>query len=102
MNGIRHMRGLDGIRALSVAAVLIYHLGTTGGRQFLPGGFLGVDVFFVLSGFLITSLLLAEQDKTGTISVRHLLPTPRQAPDARPVRRADRRRRHRQPVPARR
>jgi peptidoglycan/LPS O-acetylase OafA/YrhL len=70
VNGIRHMRGLDGIRACSVAAVLIYHLGTTGGRQFLPGGFLGVDIFFVLSGFLITSLLLAEQDKTGTISVR--------------------------------
>jgi peptidoglycan/LPS O-acetylase OafA/YrhL len=70
VNGIRHMRGLDGIRALSVAAVLIYHLGTTGGRQFLPGGFLGVDIFFVLSGFLITSLLLAEEERTGTISVR--------------------------------
>ncbi len=70
MNGIRHLRGLDGIRALAVAAVLVYHLGTTGSRQLLPGGFLGVDVFFVLSGFLITSLLLAEVEQTGTVSVR--------------------------------
>jgi peptidoglycan/LPS O-acetylase OafA/YrhL len=70
VNGMRHLRGLDGIRALSVVAVLVYHLGTTGGRQFLPGGFLGVDVFFVLSGFLITSLLLAEAEASGTISLR--------------------------------
>jgi peptidoglycan/LPS O-acetylase OafA/YrhL len=70
VNGIRHLRGLDGIRALSVIAVLVYHLGTTGGRQILPGGFLGVDVFFVLSGFLITSLLLAEAEHSGTISLR--------------------------------
>ncbi|HET9516914.1 MAG TPA: acyltransferase, partial [Actinoplanes sp.] len=70
MNGIRHLRGLDGIRALSVISVLVYHVGTTGGRQLLPGGFLGVDVFFVLSGFLITSLLLAEAEQSGTISLR--------------------------------
>jgi peptidoglycan/LPS O-acetylase OafA/YrhL len=69
VNGIRHLRGLDGIRALSVIAVLVYHLGTTGGRQLLPGGFLGVDVFFVLSGFLITSLLLAEAEQSGGISL---------------------------------
>jgi peptidoglycan/LPS O-acetylase OafA/YrhL len=70
VSGMRHLHGLDGIRALSVVAVLIYHLGTTGSAQFLPGGFLGVDVFFVLSGFLITSLLLAEAEATGTISLR--------------------------------
>jgi peptidoglycan/LPS O-acetylase OafA/YrhL len=56
---------LDGVRALAVAAVLLYH----GGVAWLPGGFLGVDVFFVLSGFLITSLLLAELRGTGRIDL---------------------------------
>jgi peptidoglycan/LPS O-acetylase OafA/YrhL len=56
---------LDGIRAVAVAAVLAFH----GGVAFLPGGFLGVDAFFVLSGFLITSLLLAELASTGTIGL---------------------------------
>ena len=54
---------LDGVRALAVAAVLLFH----GGVAWLPGGFLGVDAFFVLSGFLITSLLLAEHRQTGRI-----------------------------------
>jgi peptidoglycan/LPS O-acetylase OafA/YrhL len=54
---------LDGLRALAVSAVLLFH----GGVSVLPGGFLGVDAFFVLSGFLITSLLLAEQAATGGI-----------------------------------
>jgi peptidoglycan/LPS O-acetylase OafA/YrhL len=68
--------GLDGVRALAVVAVMVYHLGTTGltigsgGRLPAPGGFLGVDVFFVLSGFLITSLLLGEVAGTGRISIR--------------------------------
>ncbi|SDT59870.1 acyltransferase family protein [Actinoplanes derwentensis] len=64
------IRGLDGIRALSVAAVLAYHVGTAGGPTVLPGGFLGVDVFFVVSGFLITSLLFGEAAKHGRISLR--------------------------------
>ena len=48
--------GLDGVRALAVSAVVVFHLGAT----WLSGGFLGVDVFFTLSGFLITSILLTE------------------------------------------
>ncbi len=57
---------LDGIRAVSIALVLVFHLGA----PWLPGGYLGVSVFFTLSGFLITSLLLAERADTGRIDVR--------------------------------
>jgi peptidoglycan/LPS O-acetylase OafA/YrhL len=65
----RHAPGLDGIRALAVAAVFAYHIGTTGGGSALPGGFIGVDVFFVLSGYLITSLLIVEFRNTRRISI---------------------------------
>ncbi|UZN04741.1 acyltransferase family protein [Cellulomonas sp. S1-8] len=56
-----HLRGLDGVRALAVVAVLLYHLGVPWAR----GGFLGVDVFFVLSGFLVATLVLDEVEATG-------------------------------------
>ena len=56
-----YLPGLDGIRAVAVTAVLLFHLPA----RLLPGGFLGVDVFFVLSGFLITTLLLGELEATG-------------------------------------
>lgn len=56
--------GLDGLRAIAVALVLAYHLFP---QWLFAGGFVGVDVFFVLSGFLITSLLLAERARTGRI-----------------------------------
>lgn len=56
--------GLDVIRALTVAAVTIYHADV---QHFLPGGFLGVDVFFLITGFLITRLLFRELDISGTI-----------------------------------
>ncbi|GAA0227940.1 acyltransferase family protein [Cryptosporangium japonicum] len=65
--GGHYIPALDGIRSLAVLAVLLYH----GGVTFLPGGFLGVDVFFVLSGYLITSLLLTEHDRTGTLRLRN-------------------------------
>ena len=57
------IEGLDGLRALAIAGVLVYHLNAS----WLPGGFLGVDVFFVVSGFLITTLLVREHHRTGRI-----------------------------------
>lgn len=56
-------RGLDGLRAIAVILVLIYHLAP----GILIGGYIGVDVFFVISGFLITALLLREHEATGTM-----------------------------------
>ncbi len=60
------MTGLDGVRALAVIAVLLYHLEV----GWLPAGFLGVDVFFVVSGFLITSLLVADIRRFGHFDVK--------------------------------
>src|SRR5262245_58600865 len=65
----RHAAGLDGIRALAVAAVFAYHIGTSGGGSAFPGGYIGVDIFFVLSGYLITSLLIVEFRRTRRISI---------------------------------
>src|SRR3954449_12176794 len=60
------VRALDGLRGLAVAGVLAYHCGFGWAR----GGFLGVSLFFTLSGFLITSLLLAERSEHGRIGLR--------------------------------
>jgi len=59
----RHLRGLDGLRAFAVIAVILYHLSP----GLAVGGYLGVDIFFVISGFLITALLLRERASTGRI-----------------------------------
>ena len=75
---IAYQPALDGVRALAVVAVLLFHAEVAG----FSGGYLGVSVFFTLSGYLITSLLITEHAKTGTISmsgfyarrVRRLLP----------------------------
>ncbi len=63
--GIGYLPGIDGLRALAVIGVLAYHLDA----PWAAGGYLGVEVFFVVSGFLITSLLLAEDHDTGTIDL---------------------------------
>ena len=63
--GNGRVAALDGIRALAVLAVLAFH----GGMPWARGGFLGVDAFFVLSGYLITSLLLTEWQHTGRIAM---------------------------------
>lgn len=61
----RYLPGLDGLRAISVIGIIIYHLNA----QWLSGGFLGVDTFFVISGYLITSLLLFEYENYGRIDL---------------------------------
>jgi peptidoglycan/LPS O-acetylase OafA/YrhL len=64
----RRRAPLDGLRALAVAAVLLYHFGG-GATSVVRGGFLGVDLFFVLSGYLITGILVREHDRSGRIDV---------------------------------
>ncbi|MGA0183771.1 MAG: acyltransferase family protein [Candidatus Nanopelagicales bacterium] len=59
-----YLPGLDGLRAVAIIGVLLYHAGI----DWMPGGFLGVDVFFVISGFLITSLILEEYDRSGRVN----------------------------------
>src|SRR4029453_4748939 len=63
---LSYVPGLDGIRALAVLAVVVYHADAA----WLPGGFLGVEVFFVVSGYLITSLLLSEYRAAHTVDLK--------------------------------
>ena len=62
---VPYLPGLDGMRAIAVVAVMIYHAN----NSWLPGGFLGVEMFFVISGYLITLLLIAERERTYRISL---------------------------------
>ncbi len=62
---VPYLPGLDGLRALAVIAVMIYHANPS----WLPGGFLGVEMFFVISGYLITLLIIAERERTYTVSL---------------------------------
>ena len=63
---IRHIASIDGLRAIAVTAVVLYHLGIS----WLPGGFLGVDLFFVISGYVITRLILDSINKSSALDLR--------------------------------
>ena len=62
----RYIHSVDGLRAVAVIAVLLYHLGI----DWIPGGFLGVDLFFVISGYVITGLILESIARSGTLDLR--------------------------------
>jgi len=64
--GIRYIPAIDGLRAVAVIAVILYHLGF----KWIPGGFLGVDLFFVISGYVITRLLLDSIQRSGGLDLR--------------------------------
>jgi peptidoglycan/LPS O-acetylase OafA/YrhL len=65
LSAVPYLPGLDGMRAIAVVAVMLYHANP----DWLAGGFLGVEVFFVISGYLITLLLMAEREETGGINL---------------------------------
>jgi peptidoglycan/LPS O-acetylase OafA/YrhL len=67
---LNYIAGLNGLRALAVIAVVWHHSPVSKPFPILKNGFLGVDIFFVLSGYLITSLLLHEQEKFGSVSLK--------------------------------
>ncbi len=64
-NRLPYMPGIDALRAIAVLSVFFYHVGA----EWMPGGFLGVDAFFVISGYLITALLLSEFRRAGHVNV---------------------------------
>ena len=63
---IRHISSIDGLRAIAVTAVVLYHLGIS----WIPGGFLGVDLFFVISGYVITRLILDSINQSSALDLR--------------------------------
>ena len=64
--GIKHISSIDGLRAIAVTAVVMYHLGIS----WIPGGFLGVDLFFVISGYVITRLILDSINQSSALDLR--------------------------------
>ena len=64
--GIEYVAGLDGLRALAVMTVMAFHLGWS----FVPGGAFGVSLFFTLSGYLITQVMLADRDRVGKVDLK--------------------------------
>ncbi len=64
--GTRHIASIDGLRAIAVTAVVLYHLGIS----WIPGGFLGVDLFFVISGYVITRLILDSINQSSALDLR--------------------------------
>ena len=66
LSRVPYLPGLDGLRAIAVIGVMIYHAH----HDWLPGGFLGVEVFFVISGYLITLLLMGERERNGHVDLR--------------------------------
>lgn len=64
---VPYLPGLDGLRAVAVVAVMIYHANS----DWLLGGYIGVEVFFVISGYLITLLLIAEHERTGEVDLKN-------------------------------
>lgn len=65
LSRVPYLPGLDGMRALAVVAVMVYHANSS----WLQGGFIGVEVFFVISGYLITLLLISEHEKNGRVNM---------------------------------
>jgi peptidoglycan/LPS O-acetylase OafA/YrhL len=63
---VRHISSIDGLRAIAVTAVVLYHLGIS----WIPGGFLGVDLFFVISGYVITRLILDSINQSSALDLR--------------------------------
>ncbi|TCW34607.1 peptidoglycan-N-acetylmuramate O-acetyltransferase [Thermohydrogenium kirishiense] len=66
-SNVRYMAGLDGLRAIAVLAVIGYHLNLS----FMQGGFLGVSIFFVLSGYLITNIISSEWERSGKVDLKN-------------------------------
>ena len=64
--GVRHISSIDGLRAIAVTAVVLYHLGLS----WIPGGLLGVDLFFVISGYVITRLILDSINQSSALDLR--------------------------------